>query len=491
VTGKSGGSVVQSSFFDVSAPTRKTDCIDAIVGNPPYIRYQEFTGELRDTARKRASENGVELTQLISSWAPFVVHATSFLREGGRLAFILPAELVHATYAAPVRAFLRRAFDKVFVVAFNSFAFPDVQAEVVLLLADGKREGASGSLGLLKLESADQLENLESLLQECSLYSREVEPEKWVADFAGDAGAEYLASLATAETFVPLSKVGKAGIGFVSGANEFFVLSPSEVKARDLPRTSLRVAVIKARQLQGVQFLTDDVKRLNKADERSLLWLPGTKLDSAESAYVRHGEILNVHTAYKCRVRKPWYQVPGVVVPHAFLTYMSDVLPRLTLNRAEAVSSNTLLNVKLHGVPEDLRDAFVVAFYNSATLLSCERIGRAYGGGVLKLEPREADRVLVPSLDLIRRVGARLRALLPVLDGALRSGEAAQVVAAVSKVDEAILVAGADLSARKVKAIADSWAARTNARRSRAGKLPAVGKVMPRASRTKDQTIGT
>jgi adenine-specific DNA-methyltransferase len=114
---------------------------------------------------------------------------------------------------------------------------------------------------------------------------------------------------------------------------------------------------------------------------------------------------------------------------------MSDALPRLCWNDAGAVSSNTLHNVRLPGVPRALAPALVAAFYNSATLLSCERVGRSYGGGVLKLEPREADRVLLPALALVARHQSALERLAPSIDAALRAGHEAGIQEAISEVD--------------------------------------------------------
>lgn len=178
---------------------------------------------------------------------------------------------------------------------------------------------------------------------------------------------------------------------------------------------------------------------MQRDDQRCLLWLPGPSLTRAEMAYVRKGEAEGLHERYKCRVRTPWYVVPGVIVPDAFLTYMSDTVPRLCLNGAGAATANTLLTVQLPHLPVSLRKAFVVAFYNSATMLSCERTGRSYGGGVLKLEPREADRVLVPSVALVREHRSDLLALAPRLHKALRHGPATQIGEALSAVDKVLL----------------------------------------------------
>ena len=78
------------------------------------------------------------MTALASSWAAFVVHAASFVAPGGRLALVLPAELLTVNYAAPVRRFLMQRFTSVRLVLFEERVFPGVMEEVVLLLAEGQ-----------------------------------------------------------------------------------------------------------------------------------------------------------------------------------------------------------------------------------------------------------------------------------------------------------------------------------------------------------------
>ena len=68
-------SLTVSDFFNVK-PTRK---FDAVVGNPPYVRYQAFTGTARTRGLEAALAQGIRLTALASSWAAFVVHAASFV----------------------------------------------------------------------------------------------------------------------------------------------------------------------------------------------------------------------------------------------------------------------------------------------------------------------------------------------------------------------------------------------------------------------------
>jgi adenine-specific DNA-methyltransferase len=419
-----------SSFFALPP----AEPVDVVIGNPPYIRYQEFAGGARREALARAASAGVQLTRLASSWAHFVAHAVEFLRPGGRLAIILPAELIHTSYAAPLRDHLRRSFAEVHVVSFRRPVFPEVQEEVVVLLAAGKDRGP-GRLGLVEVEDGADLDDFSAVLPNAEVFAPGEEPEKWLPGHTAHPGAVALDHLEDRGLLGPLGGVGKANIGFVSGANEYFVLTPQEAAHWRLPESSLQPALIRARQIPGLQITAGDVARVQSAGERCLLWLPQEPLTRAEQAYVRKGEELGYAERYKCRVRSPWYRVPGVVTPDAFLTYMSGVVPRLCLNRAGVTSSNTLLAIRLPGVPASLRKAFVAAFYNSATLLSCERIGRSYGGGVLKLEPREADRILVPKPDLVARHKEPLEKLSAQMNRALRNGRDGGLNEAVAAID--------------------------------------------------------
>jgi hypothetical protein len=70
------------------------------------------------------------------------------------------------------------------------------------------------------------------------------------------------------------------------------------------------------------------------------------------------------------------------------------------------------------------------------TLLGAEVVGRAYGGGLLKIEPREADLLPMPSEPLLKRVAGSLEKLRPQLDIALKKNE---IAGAVELVDDVVL----------------------------------------------------
>jgi hypothetical protein len=79
---------------------------------------------------------------------------------------------------------------------------------------------------------------------------------------------------------------------------------------------------------------------------------------------------------------------------------MSGKLPRLLTNTVEAVAPNTLHLVHAVSLSKDAGDRLAVLWLNALTRPSTELEGHALGGGMLKLEPSEAKRVLVPDVEL-------------------------------------------------------------------------------------------
>lgn len=411
-----------ASFFDVE-PSDLGEPFDAVIGNPPYIRYHGFTGEDRAKGLARASAVGVQLTRLASSWAHFVVHATSFLTRDGRLALVLPAELLVTDYAQPVRAHLLARFSSVVVVAFDRMVFADAQVDAVLLLASNDAEGG---LRFARLHDAADLEQLEV----ASESTTGIRPElRWSTSLDADADFAYQDLLATGKAR-RLADIGSIDIGVVTGSNGYFILTQDEATKRGLPTDLLRPIV----QRPG------DVKGLTVRDEeRRLLLLipPGEAPDDASlGKYLRAGKKKRVHQGYKCRVRRYWYSVPiPKKKPHAFLPYMTGDVPRLIVNESGALSTNLLHGLTLSEDAPDVR-ALSAAMLSSITAFSAEVEGRAYGGGVLKLETRESERLLVPTFS--KEIEAALVRLHPELDALLRAGAgslASRLVDAVVGID--------------------------------------------------------
>lgn len=406
--------LVLSDFFKVSA--NELPKFHAVIGNPPFIRYHRFKGTARKVALKRAKDLGVDLSELSSSWAPFLVCSASLIADGGRLAMVIPTELTYANYAKPVIAYMRDNFRKLTIVTFRKKLFPDLSEDTLLLLADDKGFRCE-STSHYDLPNAGALRNGLESLQDVSAGSATF---RLGLQFV-DAKTRALYQELQANKTLMLGHHCSVGIGYVTGANNFFHLSRADVDHWNLSPKFLRPAVLNSRAFSGIEFSPDDLSSALETRSAAYL-LHVTKSQSATpelDAYIRHGKKIGVSDAYKCRTRTPWYSVPNVYEPDAFLTYMSGMTPRLLANGASAVAPNNLHVLRFKNRKSGSRSA-AISWLSSLSQLSAEVEGHALGGGMLKIEPREGARLLVPMPSLsshaMKEAGA-------TLDRLVRSGD--------------------------------------------------------------------
>lgn len=443
-----------SDFFAVK-PNRS---FNAVIGNPPFIRYQDFTGEARARAREVAIREGVSLTGLASSWAAFTVHSTSFLQPGGRLGFVLPAELLSVNYAAPVRKFLFSRFRDVQLVLFDEQVFPEAEADVVLLLADGYLKGPTSHATIRQTKNAETLANLGP----GQSWTPADPADKWTSSLIDAAVVHQLRSLMEEGLFTNLETWGDTTLGIVTGNNRYFTLSPERVAELKLgPGELLNVSPPGSSHLRGLSLSNADLEKLGQGGSAIHLFYPAHPPSPAAAAYIADGHRTGVDTAYKCRVRKTWYRVPLIAPADLFLTCMNADTPRLTENAARAHHLNSVHGVYLtEGYKPLGKELLPLASLNSVTLLHAEMVGRAYGGGILKIEPREADIWAMPSPTLVASRAERLREVKGSVAKLLEKGGLLDAVQIVDRV----LFADTDITAAQLHAVRNARAELTNRR---------------------------
>ncbi len=455
-------SIVTCDFFDYVPDGQ----FDAVVGNPPYIRYQDFSGESRQKALSRAESCGVRLSALCSSWAPFIVACVGLLAPGGNLGMVLPAELLTVGYAAPVRRLLLESFASLDVTLYEERVFPEVQEEVVLLLARGKGVGRAGSI---------TVHHRESLGSPVDDATAEVEVpadgSRWSALL--NAGEQPACDLP--ESFCRLSEWGRVSLGAVTGDNGFFTLPQARLAEFGIDeRDTLPLVPPGSQHLRKLTYGPAQKADCRANGQSTRLFYPDAENLSGEAlAYIAYGESLGVSQRYKCRVRRPWWRVPIPKQPADILvTYMNDVTVQLCTNEAGAVHLNSVHGVRLtDGLRQLGRELLPLAALNSLTALSAEMEGRQYGGGLLKMEPREAAALKVPSPQTMQTCAEELRHIRPDVLELLSAGRIEEASALV----DAIVLTGADgmsdADASSVRTTVKTLRARRKAR----SKRPAIG----------------
>lgn len=450
--------VTVSDFFCVEP----TGSYDVVIGNPPYIRYQEFSGSARARSRAAALRAGVGLTNLASSWAAFAVHSALFLKPGGRMGLVLPAELLSVNYAAEVRRFLLASFARVDLVLFTERVFPDAQEEVLLLLADGYQEGPTDHASIYQARNAAELATIAA----GRTWTPTRPEEKWTPSLLSADALSAYTGLLSSGGFTVLEAWGDTTLGMVTGNNKYFALSPARVADLGLEATDvLRLSPPGSRHLRGLAFGTAALNELGRSGSATWLFRPPGEPSAAAWAYIAAGEAAGVHTAYKCRVRRPWWRVPNLAPADLLLTYMNADTPRLSTNTAKAAHLNSVHGVYLAPNLRKLGKALLpLASLTSMTLVGAETVGRAYGGGMLKLEPREADRLPVPPAALVEAAADHLTTIRPQVAGLLRTGK---LLEASKLVDDVLLVGELGMKRADVRVLRDAHAELTARRVAR------------------------
>ena len=428
--------VCHDEFFGWARRARAAGSrFDCAMGNPPFIRYQTWNGGVRRCAFSLCTELGVAFSGLSASWAPFLVAAAGLLRPGGRLAFVVPAAIGHARYAEPLVEYLVSHFADVRVVAVRRKLFPRLSEDCWLLFADG----FGGAADVIDLTAVDAIRPEDETPPTAAVrvpvsewrtaWGRRLRPyllgarARLIYQAAAIAADGELHSRAQANggsphhggeedeatrrtptrSAVRLGTLATVGLGYVSGANSFFHLTPSSAAKAGIPARFLQTTVPSARVLPPRELTTDMVGSWHRNDATMfLLRIPGNgaHLPAAVRRYLDSDAGQRARQAYKCRQRTPWYAVPDVRVPDFFLSYMAGRTPKLVKNAANASCANALHGVYLR------RNAHCAvlqrAWQTPLAQLSCEIEGHALGGGMLKLEPREAARVILPSAPLAK-----------------------------------------------------------------------------------------
>jgi adenine-specific DNA-methyltransferase len=407
---------------------------------------QNFPEEQRRIAFYLMQRAGLHPNRLTNAWVPFLVAATLPLNEHGRLAMVIPAELLQVNYAAELRYFLSRYYRALTLITFKKLLFEGIQQEVVLLLGE-RNGGMSTGIRTIGLDGIADLASYEhTALLETDLKEMDHSTEKWTMYFLTEPELRLLRTLRDRPGLTRAGYVLAVDVGIVTGLNEFFVLTEQQVEQHSL-RPFTQPLVGRSAQLPGILFSEADWQaNVAKQTPTFLLTvpdLPSASLPEELRAYIARGEAEGVHTGYKCRVRKRWYVVPSVWTPHAFLLRQVHQYPKLILNETAATCTDTIHRVKFkHGATPK---AVAPAFLNSLTF--AEIIGRSYGGGVLELEPNEAEKLLLP-------LGGADQLDVDELDRLLRAGN---ISAVLDITDRVLLSEGMGLNAEEIRQLRTIW----------------------------------
>lgn len=435
--------IVESDFF-AWFNSDFAGTFDGVAGNPPYIRFGSWDADARERAMAFMTRLGIPANKLTNAWVPFVAASVTAARQGGHVGLVVPAELLQVTYATALRSFLVDNCSAVTIVSFEELVFPDVLQEVVLLLA--VPGSGPAAIRTVTVKNASELPD-PARMSEPILRAPLHDGEKWTKYYLEATEIKLLRRLRASATIQPFSEFAQVDVGVVTGRNSFFCMTDAEARERKLSQWTIPL-ISRSQQVEGLRLTLDAFASLSDGRHatRLLALTDQTKLTGTLSKYLSDGESEGVHLGYKCSIRKKWYVVPSVWTPDAFLLRQISKGPRLVANDCGATSTDTVHRVKCReGVDAT---SLAVAFHNSMTFAMTEIVGRSYGGGILELEPNEAEELSLPNPTAVTpSLKSEVAALLA----------GGHTDAALDLVDTALLVEHHGLSLHEVEQLRRIW----------------------------------
>lgn len=127
-------------FFQADFPQ-----VDAIVGNPPYVRRRAIAPERVEQIRTDVLRTNLEvietdLSQLTDLYVYFLLKAFAYLKPYGRLAVVIADSWLNVRYGKALRYYLQNHFEIERIISFDRSVFSEAQVKPVLLFAT-KRSG--------------------------------------------------------------------------------------------------------------------------------------------------------------------------------------------------------------------------------------------------------------------------------------------------------------------------------------------------------------
>jgi len=425
---------------------------DAVVGNPPYIRYQYLEPKDQDLAKAIFDKHGLAFTKHTNAWVPFIIASVSLLAPGGRIAMVIPSEILHVLHAEPLRKLLLSECQRILLIDPSELLFEEALQGTVLLMAEKKAAPADPSQGVCILPMGDNeflKQDPELLCANVSYVSGDVLNGKWMKVLLSFEELEVFEKVYHKPTIHRFRNIASVDVGIVTGANKFFLVDDATISKYELEEYA-RPMFGRSDHCPGIIYDCDAHKanRTRGLPTNFLMIgkIPTSELSDGARKYIQEGEKDGLHKRYKCRIRTPWYSVPSVYTTPIGMLKRAHHFPRLILNSAEAYTTDTAYRIHTT-TPTVSAEMLVYSFINSLTALTAELQGRHYGGGVLEMVPSEIEKLSIPlgKMDAID---------LRELDRQIRQSISADSILAAQ---DAIVLKAAGLTKRERETIHEAW----------------------------------
>lgn len=370
---------------------------DAIICNPPYLRFQKFKNRL-DILPKLQAQIGADILGYANIASIFLVKSLHQLKLGGRLAYIMPYEFLNAGYGKKIKQILlEENYLKSLVIFENEKEiFPEALTTVCVLLCEKCSDSSPIAISYVssksELEAINSFEELQSVIVEKDSldYSKKWSPifDSLHTDFS------------IPEDFCEISTYGNFKRGIATGANDFFVLSPSKIKQWKLPKQSIKLCITKSAQIKTEIFDIEHLGELIKKDSNIYCFDGKDPLDIHTQAYIKYGEEIGVTQRYLTKIRNPWYKIEERTPSPLLFGVFSRNKYKVIRNFTDCINFTCYHSFYPNLFGHNVVDKLFIYLMSDLGTSVLQKNQRKYGAGLMKFEPNDLNGSFAPSMKL-------------------------------------------------------------------------------------------
>lgn len=400
-----GFKLIAGDFIEFAINPHNFAKFTLLCTNPPYVRHHHLAPDQKIRLQSLVMQRlGLLPSGLSGLYVYFVLLADALLSDGAIASWLLPAEFLYVNYGRVIRDYLT---SRVTLLSIHHFDPDEVQFDDALV-------SSCIVTYCKKMPSSESMCEMSYGGDYIDVRERKSVPLSQLRGLTKWTMPHFEPNMDSSNS-VRLKDIVSVRRGIATGANDYFIIDDSTATKYEIPAAYLkpilpsprlvRDSVIESNPdgtplVEGFRYLLDctaspdEVRRLHPG-----LW-----------KYLESGIERGLHKRYLCAQREVWY-FQEKRAPAPFLaSYMGRsnghrACPiRFFVNFSSALVTNVFLN--LYPTPE-LQSAIggnrerMIELANALNAIPGDSIlqaGRAYGGGLHKIEPKELLEVQLSTL---------------------------------------------------------------------------------------------
>lgn len=354
---------------------------DGIICNPPYLKFHDYNNA--EYISLINNELNLQLTGFTNLYALFLLKSIFQLKDGGRLAYLIPSEFLNSDYGVQVKQSLidNNCLKHIVIIDFQKCAFDDALTTACILLCE--KTSVINSVKFSKIDDINQLDsaltNFKTVNVKC------LNPTlKWKQFYSETKSSKY-------NHLVPFSTFAKVSRGIATGANKYFTFNISKKATYGIPTKCLKPCICHSTDIKKIIFTKNDFAELLQKGKNIYIFDGcADKTNQFTKDYILLGLEMEINKRFLTASRNPWYAIENRVPSPIWVSVFSRNGLKFIRNKANVYNLTTFHCIyNTSDIDTDIIFAYLITDMAKEIFLDNSR---QYGNGLTKFEPNDLNK---------------------------------------------------------------------------------------------------